>query len=148
MFCGKNLHDITLLQMWAHATAAVSKTWCRVFCAVIWPVSSTMQIVSEHGLRTPSEEITFTARPKIKSQSQIFRYGWSIFCLPYRPKISDFFDLCLHWVSVVRVSEYWVEVFHCKFLATLKGDIKLVSCLFERSMETVRSPKKHLLVLC
>ena len=28
-----------------------------------------------HGLRTPSEEIVFTARPKIQSQSQIFRYG-------------------------------------------------------------------------
>ena len=56
-----------------------------------------------HGLRTPGEEIAFTAWPKIKSQSQIFRYGQSIFCLPHRPKISDFFDLCLHWVSVVRV---------------------------------------------
>ena len=32
-----------------------------------------------HGLRTPGEEIVFTARPKIKSQSQIFRYGRSIF---------------------------------------------------------------------
>ena len=57
---------------------------------------------SEHGLRTPGEEIAFTARPKIKSQSQIFRYSRSIFCLPHPPKISDFFDLCLHWVSVVR----------------------------------------------
>ena len=42
------------------------------------------------------------ARPKIKSQSQIYRYGRSIFCLPHRPKISGFFDLCVHWVSVVR----------------------------------------------
>ena len=33
---------------------------------------------ADHGLRTPGEEITFTARPKIKSQSQIFRYGRSI----------------------------------------------------------------------
>ena len=32
-----------------------------------------------HGLRTPGEEIVFTARPKIKSQ--IFRYSRSIFCL-------------------------------------------------------------------
>ena len=55
-----------------------------------------------HGLRTPGEEINFTAWPKIKSQSQIFRYGHSIFCLPYRPKISDFFNLRLHWVSIVR----------------------------------------------
>ena len=36
-----------------------------------------------HGLRTPREEIAFTARPKIHSHSQIFRYGQSIFCLPY-----------------------------------------------------------------
>jgi hypothetical protein len=56
----------------------------------------------KYRLRTPGEEIAFTARPKIKSQSQMFRYGQSIFCLPHRPKISDFFDLCLHWVSVVR----------------------------------------------
>ena len=44
----------------------------------------------------------FTARPKINSQSKIYRYGQSTFCLPHRPKISEFFDLCLHWVSVVR----------------------------------------------
>jgi hypothetical protein len=55
-----------------------------------------------HGLRTPSEDISFTARPKIQSQSQIIRYGQSIFCLPHRPNFSDIFDLCLHWVSVVR----------------------------------------------
>ena len=40
---------------------------------------------------------------KSNPQSQIFRYGRSIFCLPHRPKISYFFDLCFHWVSVVRV---------------------------------------------
>ena len=55
-----------------------------------------------HGLRTPREELAFTARPKIQSQSQIFRYGGSIFCLPHRPIFSDILDLCLHWVSVVR----------------------------------------------
>ena len=36
--------------------------------------------------------------------SKIFRYGRSILCLPHQPKISDFFDLCLHWVSVVRAT--------------------------------------------
>ena len=56
----------------------------------------------DHGLRTPGEKIFLTARPEIKSQSQIFRYGRSIFCLPNRSKFSDFFYLCLHWVSVVR----------------------------------------------
>ena len=57
---------------------------------------------SKHGLRTPGEEIGFTAWPKIKSQSQIYRYDRSIFCLPHQPKISGFFDLCLHWVFAVR----------------------------------------------
>ena len=42
---------------------------------------------STHGLQTPREEIAFTARPKIQSQSQIFRYG--IFCLPHWPNFSD-----------------------------------------------------------
>ena len=55
-----------------------------------------------HGLRTPREKIAFTARPKIHSHSQIVWYGGSIFCLPHRPNFSDIFDLCLHWVSVVR----------------------------------------------
>ena len=57
-----------------------------------------------HRLRTPREEIAFTARPKIQSQPQIFRYGRSIFCLPHRPNFSDIFDLCLLWVSVVRAA--------------------------------------------
>ena len=55
-----------------------------------------------HGLRTLGEEIAFTERPKTQSQSQIVWYDRSIFCLPHQPKILDFFDLCLHWVSVVR----------------------------------------------
>ena len=59
-----------------------------------------------HGLRTPGEEIALTARPKIKTQSQIYRYGRSIFCLPHWPIFSDIFDLCLHWVSVVRAIDH------------------------------------------
>jgi hypothetical protein len=55
-----------------------------------------------HGLRTTGKEIAFTTRPKVNSHSQIFKYGRSIFCLPHQPKFSDFFDLCFHWVSVVR----------------------------------------------
>ena len=57
-----------------------------------------------HELRTPREEIAFTAWPKIQSKSQIFKYSRSIFCVPHRPNFSDIFDLCLHWVSVVRES--------------------------------------------
>ena len=61
----------------------------------------------KHGLRTPREEIAFTAQPKIHSHSQIFRYGRSIFCLSHRPNFSDIFDLCFHWVSVVRANTHW-----------------------------------------
>ena len=65
-------------------------------------------------LRTPREEIAFTARPKIQSQSQIVRYGRSIFCLPHWPNFSNIFDLCLHWVSVVRESVYCPTQMICK----------------------------------
>ena len=52
----------------------------------------TITTLLEPQLQTAGEEIAFTAQPKIKSQSQIFRYGRSIFCLPHRPKFSDFFE--------------------------------------------------------
>ena len=66
-----------------------------------------------HGLRTPREEKSFTARPKIHSHSQIFRYGRSIFCLPLRPNFSDIFDLCLHWLSViVRAMAHYIKSLH------------------------------------
>ena len=55
--------------------------------------SNTTSFSHFHGLRTPREEIAFTERLKIQSQSQIFRYGQSIFCLPHRPNFSDIFDL-------------------------------------------------------
>ena len=54
--------------------------------------------------------IPFTKRLKINSQSQIFRYHRSIFCQLHLPKFSDFFDLCLHWVSIVRGSNVeWIS---------------------------------------
>ena len=53
-----------------------------------------------HGLRTPGQEITFTAQPKIKFQSRIFRFGRSIFCLPYW--LNFFLILWLHWVFIVH----------------------------------------------
>ena len=62
--------------------------------------------LSHHGLylrlRTLREEISFTARPKIHYHSQFFKYGQSIFCQTHWLIFSDIFDLCLHWVSVVR----------------------------------------------
>ena len=84
----------------------IQASWWRPGCVLM--VSRRPRVVLAaswlhlgHGLRTPREEIAFTARPKIQSQSEIFRYGRSIFCLPHRPNFSDIFDLCLHWVSVV-----------------------------------------------
>ena len=70
----------------------------------VLPSSIHITNTSNHGLWTPREKIAFTARPKIQSQSQIFRYGRSIFCLPHRPNFSDIFDLLPHWLSVVRAS--------------------------------------------
>ena len=63
------------------------------------------------GLRMPREEIAFILRPKIQSQSQIFRYGRSIFCLPHRPNFSDIFDLCLHWMSLVGGPYHFSSLF-------------------------------------
>ena len=36
----------------------------------------------------------------------IYLYCRSIFCLPHWPNFSDIFNLCLHWVSVVRGSPH------------------------------------------
>ena len=82
-----------------------------------------------HGLLTPIEEIAFTAQPKIHSHSHIFRYGQS--CLPHQPKFSDFFDLCLHWVSVVLGSSHTV-------LLSQKG------CVFGKSVEKGTNKGTHL----
>ena len=79
--------------------------WCPK--SKVWAKGPTF-ICFFHGLRTPGEEIAFTARPKIHSYSQIFRYGRSTFCLPHRHKFSYFFELCLHWVSVVRALDYLI----------------------------------------
>ena len=48
--------------------------------------------------------------PIITPQTEIFSYGQSTF-VPYSTilssKLSDFFHLCLHWVSVVRETTHW-----------------------------------------
>ena len=75
-------------------------SYCRYFM-YFFKFSSAAGALA-HGLQTPREDIAFTARPKIQSQSQIFRYGQSIFCLLHRPNFSDIFDL---WVSVVRAGD-------------------------------------------
>ena len=83
-----------------------SNTSCDPFIQMIllWQGHTKLCKATEdaYGLRVPREEIAFTARPKIWSQSQIFRYGRSIFCLPHQSNFSYIFDLCLHWLSVVH----------------------------------------------
>ena len=69
---------------------------------LLQPMEQNWYNFHRQGLRTPREEIAFTARPNIHSHSQIFRYDRIIFCLLHWPIFSDIFDLCLHWVSVVR----------------------------------------------
>ena len=46
---------------------------------------------------------------EIKKQETLVRFSiisyktrLRVFCLPHRPIISDVFDFCIHWVSVVR----------------------------------------------
>ena len=99
--CGKRLPNVPACGCFS----ACNFARFRVKKAQFWPIlviKTTFYtlpwslIPNRHGLQTPGEEIIFTAQPKIKSQSQIFRYGRIIFCLPHSPKISDFFDLCLH----------------------------------------------------
>ena len=100
VFCYQNCSDL----LWEKIVLVIDKNfeirgWMPRICKNFEIIRTIYS--SSYGLRTPCEEIVFTARPKINSHSQIFRYGWYIFCLPHRPKFSDSFDLWLHWVSVV-----------------------------------------------
>ena len=64
-----------------------------------------------HGLRMPGELITFTARPKIKSQSQILSTAEAYFVC-HIGSIFQISDVCLHWVFVVRVpNDYTYKAF-------------------------------------
>ena len=102
-----------------------------------WPLYNLM-----HGLQTPREEIAFTARPKIHSQSQIFRYGRSIFCLPHQPNFSDIFDLCLHWVSVVRDFTHCDDII-CKIVWKVWTGIKYHALLFVDIIKFKEIHKRH-----
>ena len=101
VLCGLVMHSTRL-----HVSvlvAGVAKV-IKFSCTALYPLLNLcITEITDYG-HLLGEEIAFTAWPKIHSYSQIFRYGRSIFCLPHRPKFSDFFDLCLHWVSVVRGS--------------------------------------------
>ena len=54
-----------------------------------------------------------TKRPSLHSQKlnpnpKFLGTAKAYFCLPHRPNLSDFFDLCRHWLSVVRGYSYWL----------------------------------------
>ena len=104
-----------------------------------------------HGLRTPRDKIAFTARPKIQSQSQIFRYGRSIFFLPHRPNFSDIFDLCLRPQFVLQLiiqrRGFVVILLKCplpiQHIQKIKVKVRLVKLVFNLS----KSNNKTLLIL-
>ena len=61
----------------------------------------------ENRNRNPERSESKDSKGKVDSYdgcNSIFRYDRSIFCLPHWPNFSDIFDLCIHWVSVVRGS--------------------------------------------
>ena len=69
-------------------------------------------------------------RTILRSQTQMFSYDRGIFIclpqLPIGPNISDFFDLCLHWVSVVQPAvekiQMWCDCFYqCSLKSTSGG---------------------------
>ena len=84
-----------------------------ILTLILWAGHKSLTLFSgfPHRLQMPWDEVVFTKWRKIHSHSQIFRYGRSIFCLPHWPKLSYFFDLCLHFTSVVRgLSLSWGEI--------------------------------------
>ena len=99
--------------------SSLAKAQCDI-CLVIFHILFTLdsiylkfrRIIPQSILKSPKvvqsrttdaqRENSFTARPKIQSQSQIFRYGRSIFCLPHRLNFSNIFDLRLP-LSVIPI---------------------------------------------
>ena len=78
---------MTKMSMWSSVVSPFSSLLVSmILVEAIWHTRV-------HGLRTPREEKAFTARPKIQFQSQIFRYGRSIFCLPHQPNFCRYFWL-------------------------------------------------------
>ena len=67
----------------------------------------------------PGEEIASTARPKIKYQSQILRYGRSIFCLPRASTQSFRFFFCFRPSLGVRSPHHLGISYYVNFLGRL-----------------------------
>ena len=52
--------------------------------------------------RRPVRKSTSLHCPKSTPTAKFLGTAEAYFCLPHQLKFSDFFDLCLHWVSIVR----------------------------------------------
>ena len=81
----------TLFVWYKYMYLLLCQVWYQL--SKLYPVPRTTDAQRGNSLHCTAEN---------SSHSQIFRYCQSIFCLPHRPNFSDIFDLCLHWVSVVR----------------------------------------------
>ena len=86
-----------------------------------------IRLDTNHGLRTPGEEIAFTARPKIESQSKIYRCSQSIFCLPLLLNILCIFGDVLGWcgyLDYINISKYrtWNRRIKCWSMSVARLD--------------------------
>ena len=148
------MHQISKKSTPVHFLNSQYILWINIVLSLQLVISWYLQSLTpansiSHGLRTPREEIAFTARPKIHSHSQIFWYGGSIFCLPHRPNFSGIFDLCLHWVSVVRDSQDQKE--NSLSVRTFKTQSSVVivfyekrSCRFQMEQQEISGMQLHM----
>ena len=51
-------------------------------------------------------EMAYKTWPRITPQSQMFNVAEAYLSATFNPDISNFFDLCLHWMSLVRGLSY------------------------------------------
>ena len=95
---------------------------------------------NNHGLRTPGEKISFTARPKINSHFQIFRYDQStsarIFKFLWFMSSSGVRSLWLGFIMawiLVYESLFQLELFLLTKLVSLLYILIVISSAFEKS---------------
>ena len=72
--------------------------------------------------RQCGEEITFTARPKINSNSQTFMYGRSIFCLPhFQISLIYAFIGCPYFVALALKLWFYVPTYQLRLDLSVHG---------------------------
>ena len=76
----------------ANLTASAPRLFCSSYCCCC------LTQLTVHGGRMHDKEMACRTRPIITPQTQIFSYLSATF----GPNTSEFFDICLHWVSVVH----------------------------------------------